>query len=268
MFRPAACLLVIGGAEDRAGGSDVLRAFTELSGGPRARIVLITTATGIPETSFARYSAAFRRLGAQAVRELRPANREEADDDRTLDALSRATGVFFSGGDQSRLEVLVGSRTNRFLRDQLADRALVIAGTSAGATAMGETMIVGASSEEPGDDAAGGTLRTGPGLGLLPRLIVDMHFTERRRFPRLLAAVLRHPSHLGVGIDEDTAMLVGPGRFDVLGRGAVTTVEARSAATAGPVRGPDDHARFDVRLHQVHAGDVFQLRGQAGRRTG
>ena len=255
---PSACLLVIGGAEDRAGGSGVLRAFAELSGGTHARIALITTASGTPGSSFAGYSAALRGLGVPVVRELRLASREEADDDRTRTVLRMATGVFFSGGDQSRLEMLVGSRTNRLLRDRLADRSVVIAGTSAGATVMGETMIVGGNSHADGGDAAD-DLRTGPGLGLLPRVIVDMHFTERRRFPRLLAAVLRQPSHLGVGIDEDTAIAVGPGRFDVLGRGAVTTVEARSGEPAGTARGHDNDARFDVRLHQLRAGDAFRL---------
>jgi cyanophycinase len=77
--------------------------------------VVVTTASGTPGRSFARYAAAFRGLGVPVVRELRPASREEADDDRTVAALGWATGVFFSGGDQSRLEVLVGSRTNRLL---------------------------------------------------------------------------------------------------------------------------------------------------------
>jgi len=251
-------LLVIGGAEDRPGGSGLLRTFAELSGGAGARIVLITTASGAPEDSFARYSAACARLGVPVVRELRLASRQEADDDRTVDELGRATGVFFTGGDQSRLRVLVGSRTNRSLRDRLAEGALVIAGTSAGATVLGETMILGGSRGPDGDDATGSPPRTGPGLGLLPEVIVDMHFAQRRRFPRLLAAVLRHPSHLGVGIDEDTAILVGPGRFDVLGNGAVTTVDARPAAAAGPAGEPDDPARH-VRLHQLYRGDSFRL---------
>jgi cyanophycinase len=218
--------LAIGGAENRAGGSGLLRAFAELSGGTRARIVLVTTASRTPGSSFARYSAAFHRLGVPVVRELRLAGQEEADDDRTLTELGRATGVFFSGGDQSRLQVLVGSRTNRFLKDQLAGHGLMIAGTSAGATVLGETMILGGAARAAGQRTAGAWLRTGPGLGMLPEVIVDMHFAERQRLLRLLAAVLRQPSHLGLGIDEDTAILVSPGRVDVLGRGAVTTVDA------------------------------------------
>ena len=252
-------LLLIGGTEDRAGGTELLRTFAELSGGAHARIVLITTASGIPGRSFARYSAAFHRFGVPVVRELRLASREQADDERTLTELIWATGAFFGGGDQSRLGVLVGSRTNRVLRGRSPDNELVIAGTSAGATAMGPAMILSGDGHAGDNDPVGSRVRTGPGLGLLPEVIVDMHFAERRRFPRLLAAVLRQPSHLGVGIDEDTAILVRPGRFDVLGRGAVMAVDARPAAATCPARGQADRACFDVCLHQLHTGDGFDL---------
>ena len=264
--RPSGRLLVIGGAEDRAAaGPGLLHAFAELAGGTGARIVLVTTASGTPGNSFARYSAAFRELGVPAVRELRLADREDADDDRTRTELSRATGVFFSGGDQGRLGVLVGSRANRCLQDRFGAGTLVIAGTSAGATVMGETMILGGSWHPADGGATVSGLRTGPGLGLLPGVIVDMHFTERRRLPRLLAAVLRQPSQVGLGIDEDTAVLVSPGRFEVLGRGTVTTVDARAAPAAGPAPGPGEGARFHVRLHRLYAGDAFRLRQRADR---
>ena len=155
--------------------------------------------------------------------------------------------------------MLVGSRANQLLRDRLAGSNLVIAGTSAGATVMGETMILGGSCPASGNDTAASRPRTGPGLGLLPEVIIDMHFAERRRFPRLLAAVLRQPSHLGVGIDEDTAILVRPGQFDVLGSGAVLTIDASRAAAARTARAHHDRARFDVRLCRLHAGDAFDL---------
>lgn len=258
--RPDGHLLVIGGAEDRAGDSGLLRPFAELAGAVdgAARIVLVTTASGIPDSSFAGYSAAFRSLGVPDVRELRVAGREEADDDRTVTELHKATGVFFTGGDQARLEVLVGSRANRLLSDQLAAGAAVIAGTSAGATVMGETMILGGSPRPERDGALITGLRTAPGLGLLPGVIIDMHFTERQRLPRLVAAVLRQPGVIGLGIDEGTAVLTSPGRFKVLGRGAVTTVEARAAA--GPAAGPGHPSPFNVHVHRIYAGGSFGLR--------
>jgi cyanophycinase len=258
------CLMIIGGAEDRASDCWLLQAFVELCGGDGARIVLITTASGIPAQSFATYLAAFRRLGIGDVRELRLASQEQADSEQTVAILAQATGIFFTGGDQARLQFLVRSRANLILRSRVADNSLVVAGTSAGATALGPVMILGGDVRESGDDRAGkemadDRLRTGPGLGLLPASVIDVHFTQRGRLPRLVAAVTRHPAHLGIGIDEDTAVLVRSGRFDVLGRGGVVTVDAV------PVADPsDEHAASGervpgMRLHRLHADDAFDL---------
>ena len=158
---------------------------------------------------------------------------------RLLATLAQATGIFFTGGDQARLQFLVKLASDLTLRGRVADGSLVVAGTSAGATALGPVMILGGDVRESGDDRAdregdgpdgqdtsGDRLRLGPGLGLLPASVIDVHFTQRCRLPRLVAAVSRHPSHLGIGIDEDTAVLVRSGRFHVLGRGGVVTVDA------------------------------------------
>ena len=146
--------------------------------------------------------------------------------------------MFFSGGDQSRLRTLVGSRTNDILRGRLnAGEGLVIAGTSAGATAMGRTMILGG--EGPGVSAA--AVRTGPGLGLIPKALIDMHFSERGRLPRLLSAVALDPDHLGVGIGENTGILVEGSRFEVLGTGVATVADGQNATVIHGASG-DDHS--------------------------
>jgi cyanophycinase len=235
--------MAIGGAEDRDGDCELLRVFAGLSGGARARIALITTASGAPGDSFAAYSAAFRRLGVHGVRELRMVGREQADGEQTLTELAQATGVFVTGGDQARLGFLVGSRANQLLRARLAGGPLAVAGTSAGATALGSVMILG------GGARPGGPPRTGPGLGLLPGAVIDMHFTQRRRLPRLVAAAGQYPSHVGIGIDEDTAIVAGAGRFSVVGRGAVVTVDPGAPG---------------ARLRRLHAGDAFGLERRAG----
>ncbi len=173
---PAGRLLIIGGGEDRCCGAGVLERFVELSGGEQARITLVTTATGIPDEVHAEYERVFRKLGVDQTRELRLRGRADADSDAAVAALRDSTGVFFSGGDQSRILALVGSRANDVLREQLA-RGLVVAGTSAGATALGRTMILGGE----GPEVSAATVRTGPGLGLLPRMLIDMHFAERGR---------------------------------------------------------------------------------------
>ena len=247
-------LLIIGGAEDKCYGTGVLERFAEMCGGAKARIVVITTATDRPGQAFAEYEQAFRKLGVRHVRELPISGRSDADSTKATDALNGATGVFFSGGDQSRLRTLVGSRVNERLGSGLAD-GLVVAGTSAGATALGRTMILGGN----GADVSTATVRTGPGLGLMPKMLIDMHFGERGRLPRLLSAVTLDPDRLGVGIDENTAICVRGDAFEVLGSGVVSVVDAQRAIVAHPASESDPVTLFDVRLHLLPAGCVFDL---------
>ena len=254
---PLGRLLIIGGGEDRCCGAGLLERFVELAGGDRARITLVTTATGIPDEVHAEYERVFRKLGVERTRELRLRGRADADGDHAEAVLREATGVFFSGGDQSRIRALVGSRTNDVLRRRLDD-GLVVAGTSAGATALGRTMILGGE----GSEVSAATVRTGPGLGLLPKVLIDMHFAERGRLPRLLSAVALEPDHVGVGIDENTAILVTGSHFEVLGSGVVTVVDAERSTVVHPAGDYDPITLFDVRLHLMPAGCVFDISGR------
>jgi cyanophycinase len=247
-------LFIIGGGEDRCCGAGVLERFVELAGGDRARITLVTTATGIPDEVHAEYEQVFRKLGVDNTRELRLRGRADADSDLTEAVLREASGVFFSGGDQSRIRALVGSRTNEVLSERLAD-GLVVAGTSAGATALGRTMILGGE----GAEVAAATVRTAPGLGLLAGVLIDMHFAERGRLPRLLSAVALAPDHIGVGIDENTAILVEGGQFEVLGSGVATVVDPEGSTVVHPAGDYDPITLFGVRLHLMPAGCVFDL---------
>jgi cyanophycinase len=247
-------LLIIGGAEDWCCGAALLERFVELCGGGSARIVLVTTATGVPDQVHADYERVFRKLGVDRTRELRLRGRADADGDDAAAMLTDATGVFFSGGDQSRLRALVGSRTNDLLRERLR-QGLVVGGTSAGATAMGRTMILSGQSPE----VSAGAVRTGPGLRLVPKVLIDMHFGERGRLPRLLSAVAADPEHLGLGIDENTAVLVEGPSFEVLGTGVVTVADAKRATVVHAAGECDPITLFDVRLHLLPAGCVFNI---------
>jgi cyanophycinase len=247
-------LLIIGGAEDRCCGAGLLDRFVELSGGGQARIVLVTTATDVPEQVHADYERVFRKLGVADTRELRLDGRGAADSDEAAAVLSGATGVFLSGGDQSKLRTLVGSRVNDLLEDRL-DEGLIVAGSSAGATAMGRTMILGGD----GPEVSAAAVRTGPGLGLVHKALIDMHFGERGRLPRLLSAVALDPEHLGVGIDENTGILVAGTSFEVLGTGVVTVADAERATVVHAAGDCDPITLFDVRLHLLPAGCVFDL---------
>jgi cyanophycinase len=251
-------LLIIGGAEDRCCGAGLLERFAELCGGERASIVLVTTATGVPDEVHAEYEQVFAKLGVRQTSELRLRGRADADSDQAAAALAGATGVFLSGGDQSRLRTLVGSRTSEVLRQRLA-AGLVVAGTSAGATALGKTMILG------GDrvDVSAAAVRTGPGLGLVPRALIDMHFAERGRLPRLLSAVAQDPAQLGIGIDENTGILVQGSWFEVLGTGIATVVDAEHATVVHPAGEYDPITLFGVRLHLLPAGCLFDFASRA-----
>jgi cyanophycinase len=247
-------LLIIGGAEDRCCGTGLLDLFVGMCGGGRARIVLVTTATDVPEQVHADYDRVFRKLGVERIAELRLHGRADADGNDAAALLAEATGVFFSGGDQARLRTLVGSRINDLIRERLAD-GLAVAGTSAGATAMGRTMILGGT----GPDVSAATVRTGPGLGLVPKALIDMHFGERGRLPRLLSAVALAPEHLGIGLDENTGVLIERGGFEVIGTGVATVVDAEDATVVHPAGDCDPITLFGVRLHLLPAGCTFDF---------
>jgi len=247
-------LLIIGGAEDRCCGAGLLERFVELCGGDEARIVLVTTATNVPEEVLADYERVFRKLGVDHTSELRLRGRGDADGDDAAGLLANATGVFFTGGDQSKLRTLVGSRTNDIISDRLAE-GLIVAGTSAGATAMGQRMILGGA----GSDVSAAAVRTGPGLGLVPKALIDMHFGERGRVPRLLSAVALDPEHLGIGLDENTGVLIEGNGFEVIGSGVATVVDAEDATVVHPAGDCDPITLFGVRLHLLPAGCLFDF---------
>lgn len=250
-------LLIIGGAEDRCCGAGLLERFVELCGGDQARLVLVTTASDVPEAVQAEYERVFSKLGVQHTSELRLRGRSDADGDAAAELLSAATGVFFSGGDQAKLRTLVGSRTNDIISQRLGD-GLVAGGTSAGATALGSTMILGGA----GSDVSAAAVRTGPGLGLVPHALIDMHFAERGRLPRLLSAVALDPVHLGIGLDENTGVLIEGDGFEVIGTGVATVVDAENATVVHAVGDGHPITLFGVQLHLLPAGCLFDFRSR------
>jgi cyanophycinase len=245
-------LLIIGGAA----GPDLLARFVQLAGGPAARIVVIATASSDPAAAETAHVEAFTAGGAGEVVPLRLTTRLEAQEDQPM--LRRATGVFFTGGDQERITtVLGGTATDSLLQTLVAAGDVVLGGTSAGAAVMSGTMI--AEGDAPGVSRA--SVRTGPGLEFLPGVLIDQHFAERGRVNRLLSAVALYPHELGLGIDEDTAILTDGDCFEVLGSGAVTVVDAGAATDIRvPARGPITLA--GACIHVLPAGHVFHLTGR------
>lgn len=251
-------LVIIGGAEDR--GGDILKAFVRLAGGDDAVIAVLATASGEPEGAGDAYVQAFRRLGCRDIRTLKVTERDEAADERTLDRASAATGYFFTGGDQLRITSTLGGTP---LDDVLHDRhreGAVIAGTSAGASAMSETMIVAGDSDDAPKKC---TTKMAPGMGFLEGTVVDQHFAQRGRLGRLLAALAQNPKVLGLGVDEDTAVVVYPcGTLRVLGSQTVTVLDGRSIRQTNATESKPDEplALTDVVLHVLPSGWGFDLK--------
>ena len=251
----AGTLVIVGGGEDRTGECRVLSRIVELAGGGEARIVVLGTATTIPGEVGATYEKAFDSLGARTTTFLPCATRAEANDPATVAAIEQATAVFFTGGDQTRIAAVFGGSDADTALRAAWQRGTVVAGTSAGAAMMSTTMILGGGETVPTNNVL-----TGPGLGFVQGLVVDMHFAERGRLARLLALVAMFPHELGLGIDEDTAVVVCDGRFEVIGTGAVTVVDAgRATSVRLPAGGPGPIALTGAQIHVLPAGYAFVL---------
>lgn len=252
-------VIVVGGNEDKTGAQVILRRFVALAGGSGARLMVLTTAAADPVATGDLYRRLFLSLGAAEVTVARVDEREEARSETVLAALGQATGIYFTGGDQLRITATLGGTPLYQALMRRHGEGLVIAGTSAGASAVSDTMIIGGREETEPTLAA---ITLAPGLGLLRQAVVDQHFAQRGRIGRLLAAVAQNPQILGLGIDEDTAMVVYPeGQFTVLGTGAVTvldgqTIEHSNASEAGA---EEPLALTGVRLHILPAGYGFDL---------
>jgi cyanophycinase len=185
-------------------------------------------------------------------------DRAETHDPELLKVLEGAAGVFFTGGDQLRLSSQIGdTEIEKRVRD-IWDGGGVIAGTSAGASVMSETMLVSGAS---GESHRIGDLRMAPGLGLVRDAIIDQHFAERGRFGRLLGAVAHNPRVLGIGVDENTAMVLEDGRFTVIGAGAVYIVNGEDVSYSNIAEEKRDRplTMFDVKMHVLSSGDSFDM---------
>ena len=251
-------LIIIGGHEDRdpRGRRLILKEVAKrVSGG---KLVLATVASHRPEGYFAEYQTAFGDLDIGELVELYVEDRCEAGDRDKLQVLDDAAGIFFSGGDQLRITSQIGDTGIEAKVRALYERGGVVAGTSAGASVMSDTMLVKGTSKETHRI---GDLHMAPGLGLIRDVIIDQHFAERGRFGRLLGAVAHNPRVLGIGIDEDTAALVEEGRLQVIGDGAVYVVDGTAVTYSNVAEAKSDItlSMHDVKVHVLADGDAFDL---------
>lgn len=253
-------LVIIGGHEDREGDKAVLTRFVELAGGPGCRIVVITTASGAPDTMFEVYDDAFSDLGVNNREHIHMETREQANDPANVAKVRAASGIFLTGGDQRRLlSILGGTDIDKALHEAYFNGAC-IGGTSAGASAMSGHMLAAGIAE---DEAEKGGVKMGAGLGLVHRVIIDQHFSERGRLPRLLTVIAQNPYLMGVGIDEDTALVIERGTgLEVVGTGTVTLLDCREMLSNVADVGEDECPEIlDVRMHLLPCGTRHCLTG-------
>jgi cyanophycinase len=255
-------VIVIGGAEDKVRDRVILSRFVSLAGGADARIVVISTASSLGAEAGQRYRQVFGELGVKRFKPIHAVTRSQANDESFVAALSDATGIFLTGGNQLRLSSTIGGTR---LADAVLDRfrhGAVVAGTSAGASAMSSHMIAfGASGATPKQRMA----QVAAGLAVLPGVIIDQHFQQRNRLGRLLSLIAQNPSLLGLGIDEDTAGVVGPDHvMEVIGRGSITVVDGSASETnAWEIGGHKPIMISNVILHSLPAGNRFDLRSRS-----
>lgn len=254
--------MVIGGAEDKLGKRTVLTRFARLAGGSAGTIAVISTASSLGDTVTEVYRAIFERMGVAEVRGLRPESRAEADDPACAALLDDVTGVFMTGGNQVKLSSLVaGTRLGRAIEHAYGLGA-VVGGTSAGASVVATHMVAGGAE---GATPKERMVQLAAGLGLIDGVIIDQHFSQRNRYGRLLALVAHSPALLGVGIDEDTAMVITENRYvEVLGRGAITVMDGMHMQTrAYAAKRTQPLLVSDVILHSLPSGARFDLTTRA-----
>lgn len=251
-------LVIIGGAEDREGDCTILREFVRRAGGVNARIVVMTVATELPREVGDDYTRVFERLGAEDIRIVDTVERDDASSATYLEAIEKATGVFFTGGNQARItSVLKDTEIDKLLHRRLAE-GIVIGGTSAGAAMMPDVMIVEGDSEtNPRIEI----VEMEPGMAFMPGVVIDQHFAQRGRIGRLLSAVTQQPVNLGFGIDENTAVVVTDNQFEVVGEGAITVIDVSGIThtNLGQILKDEDLALCDVKLHILPHGYRFDL---------
>jgi cyanophycinase len=268
---PRGHLFIVGGGPRPEA---MTRRFVDLAGGPgKARIVVFPMASA--DTGAGAYGAeSLRRLGADAFH--LTIGREEAMRDSVVRLLDGVTGVWFGGGDQSRLTAALGGTPVEAAIRRLYEQGAVIGGTSAGAAVMSAIMITG-DERRPGGARRDTTqawitidrenVVTTRGFGLLPGAIVDQHFLRRRRHNRLVSLAMEHPTEIAVGIDESTAIQVNPGGcWDIVGASQVVVYDARRArvsASGAPL------GAAGIRMSVLPAGSRYDpATGEADLGTG
>lgn len=257
--KPKGTLIIIGGHEAKAAHGAILTEVAKYAQQGKNHLVIMTVASQEPKELSEEYTSIFLEMGVKRVDTIDLRTRAEAHDEKHLKTIQQASLIFFTGGDQLRITSQLGDTPLFQSLWKYYEQGGIIAGSSAGAAVMPQTMIIGGPSDESSRIS---TLSMAPGLGLITDVAIDSHFAQRGRIGRLLGVVAQNPSNLGLGIDEDTAIVVtGQQRFSVLGSGAVYVVDGSEISYSSLSEAQSDGivSIYNIRLHVLGAEDCFDL---------
>lgn len=257
---PKGRILAIGGKESKDKGDktedqqrnvdfeseQILKFFKEQLQGTNPLVALLPTGTNLPDAVAKEYVKVFSDLGIKRVEVLDIRTRQDADNENYLKIIKEAAGIYFSGGDQLRLtSILGGTRLLQLMKERYTFDEILVAGTSAGATALSTPMIYEVMSK---GGFIKGDVRVTTGLEFLKDIAVDTHFIQRGRLVRMAQCIVTNPGCIGLGLEEDTAAYITQGReLTVVGSGLVTIVEG--------------HHLQSTNIYDIDAGEPFSVRG-------
>ena len=269
---PKGKLIIIGGSEHKGIPNEkeeinpdfmpqeILKRIITEKYSEEASIVIIPTASRIPDEIGEDYIKAFAKIGCNNIEILKVETRDDAYEQKNVDKITNSGAVLISGGDQMRLStILGGSPVLEEIRYKYLNENFIIAGTSAGAMVMSNSMIFSGASEEA---FFKGELKITSGFGLLPAVIIDTHFIKRGRFGRLAQAVAINPSYIGLGLEEDTAVFISKGiQMEAIGSGNVIIIDGHDIRSSNLTE-IEEGAPISIERLVVHVlarGDMFSL---------
>jgi cyanophycinase len=238
----------------------ILSRVVKESGGKDALIIIIPTASSIPKEVGENYLKAFGKLGCTNLHVMDIREREQSEKRENIALMKKAGCVMFSGGNQSNItEKIGGTSLHKIMTDRYTNEAFVIAGTSAGAMCMSAEMITGGGIKEAFTKGATGM---GSGMGFIPGLIIDSHFIRRGRFGRLAEAVAKFPEIIGIGLAEDTGLVIKDDSFEVIGSGMVIVFNARNLKhnNRSVVAEGSPMSLTNLKTHILANGDRFNIK--------
>ncbi|HEX4925040.1 MAG TPA: cyanophycinase [Bdellovibrionales bacterium] len=259
MHSPKGTLIIIGGHEDRTPDSAILKEVAKKVG--RGKLVISTLASQTQASELWRlYKRVFTKLGVKNIVHLSGDSREDCLKPDKIMRVTGAKAVFFTGGDQLSLAAYLGGTVLCERIREIYHKGGLIAGTSAGASVLAEHMIIEGHADE--SHRVENVMALGPGIGVITDVIIDQHFAERGRIGRLLGAVAENGKYLGIGIDEDTALIIRQGReARAIGSGAVYLLDAQES-THTNVSHRDEGVTlsiFNLKMHVLSKGDTFNI---------